>query len=1017
VDYQVFYDQAKVKILNPSYLNSANALNITFEKNAVVQVQPRKMVGARFDYRLNQDVNFGATLLHLTENQAPGINRVNIGDEPGNNTMYGFDVNMRRESRVLTKYLDALPFVSTKEPSSVAFSGEFAQFVPGKTKLGRGENGVSYIDDFENASTPYTLGGTNVATAWRLASTPLPLVGNATGRAYAYNRAKLAWYTVDQTYYTNGASKPPGITDATLKNHYTRGILRDEVFPNRDLGVTGHSYEYPLDLAYFPSERGPYNYNPQVSSNGQLLTDNTPQNHFGGISREITFDTDFDNANVEYMEFWLMDPFIGGQNGRIDDSSNPNGGTNNTSGGELYLNLGSISEDALRDNNQYEFENGLPDNSDNSPRTNDTEWGRVSRSQFLTDAFSTAPGGRTQQDIGLDGLNNDDEKTFFQGAYNQFDDPSADNFRHHLDPAYNSTNTQILGRYKQYNGKEGNSQENSQQSSTAYPDKEDLNRDNVITDTERYYEYRLQLRPGQLEVGQNYIIDKITNSNINGTGDAVSWYQFRIPIRQYSAVRGNNNRDFGFKSIRFVRMYMTGWSEPVVLRMLQLQFVGNQWRRFLSVIGEPGQTYVNTTTDADAFNISTVSLETNGPATTAGTGAIPYVLPPNIRRDQEYGSTTTSRQQNEQSLRLCVDGLRDGFSKAAYKNVSINMLRYKQLRLFLHAESEDPTLRNDQMRGFVRIGTDYTQNYYEYSLPLKVTPNGATEQGEIWPMANEIQISFQDFIDAKAERNRLGIAYSVPFVKTVRAQNGVDAQITILGNPDFSAVQGVLIGVQNPADDKTPRSMCLWADEFRVYDFDREGGFAATARFNTKLADIANITATGSYTSVGFGGLQSKLVERSTSDIMRGDLNATVAADKFLPTAIGLRIPVLVQAGVESAAPKYDPLDPDTELSQSLQKFENASDRANYRREVVSQTQSKSISVLNVHKERLNPDKKVRPYDIENLALSYALTEREHTDINTDRDYTKTYTGALAYIYQTTPKNYTPLAKLKLLDN
>ncbi|GGE98951.1 T9SS outer membrane translocon Sov/SprA [Hymenobacter cavernae] len=1025
VDYQVFYDQAKVKILNPSYLNSANALNITFEKNAVVQVQPRKLLGARFDYRLNQDVNFGATVLHLTENQAPGINRVNIGDEPGNNTMYGLDVNMRRESRALTKYLDALPFISTKEPSSVAFSGEFAQFVPGKTKLGRGENGVSYIDDFENASTPYTLGGTNVATAWRLAATPSPLVGSATGRATAYNRAKLAWYTIDQTYYTNGPSKPAGISDySATKNHYTRGILRTEVFPNRDVGATGNGYEYPLDLAYYPNERGQYNYNPQVSSDGKFLNDgvNNAVNHYGGISREITFDTDFDNANVEFLEFWLLDPFIKGPNGVIDDSepNNPYSGKNNTTGGDLYLNLGSVSEDALRDNSQYEFENGLPDGTEAAPSdvVRPTDWGRVTRQQFLTDAFSTAPGGRTAQDVGLDGYGNTDEQRFFQGAYSQFNDPSADDFRHHLDDSYGST--QILGRYKQYNGMEGNSRENSQQSSTAYPDKEDLNRDNVISDTERYYEYRVRLQPDQLQVGQNYIVDKVTAS-LNGTrGDSVNWYQFRIPIRQYSAVRGNNNQEFGFKSIRFLRMYLTQWQQPVVLRMLQMQFIANQWRRFQTVIGQPGQTYVNTTTDADAFNISTVSLEANGTAfVTPGTSsAIPYVLPRNIQRDREYGSTTTSRQQNEQSLRLCVDGLRDGFSKAAYKNTSINMLRYKQLRMFLHAESEDQNIKDGDVRGFVRIGTDYTQNYYEYSLPLKITrPTEPQTDQYIWPEENEIQISFKDFIDAKAERNQKGWPYTIPYVKTVTAQNNVVAQITILGNPDFSAVQGVMIGVQNPVDDKAPKSLCIWADEFRVYDFDREGGFAATARFNTKLADVANITATGSYTSVGFGGLQSKLVDRTTSSITRGDLNATVAADKFLPASLGLRVPVLVQAGIETAAPKYDPLDPDTELSQSLQKFENAAERNAYKKEVISQTRSRSISVLNVHKERVNPEKKVMPYDIENFALSYALTERTHTDINTDRDYTKTYTGALAYTYQTTPKSYSPLAKVKLLDN
>ncbi|WP_345110177.1 cell surface protein SprA [Hymenobacter algoricola] len=1015
-DYQVFYDQSKVKILNPSYLNSANELRIEFEKNALVQVQPRRLLGARFDYRLNQDVNFGATVLHLLENQAPGINRVNIGDEPGNNTIYGFDVNARRDSRALTKYLDLLPLISTKEPSSVAFSGEIAQLVPSRSKLGsRGENGVSYIDDFENARTPYSLGGLNSATLWRLAATPRTLPGGlVTDLSHSYNRAKLAWYTVDQSYYTGGSNKPGNISDGDLRNHYTRGVKRTEIFPNRDVGATGNGFEYTLDLAYFPNERGQYNYNPAVSSDGRFLNPATPSlnaDNYGGISREITFDTDFDNANVEYMEFWMMDPFLKGVNGQVNDSQNPP--TNNSTGGELYLNLGSISEDVLRDN-ANEFENGLPDGATITAQdVQATIWGQVTRQQFLTDAFSAAPGGRNQQDVGLDGLTDDAEKAFFaqaNPAYGSIDDPSADNFRHHLDGGYDQTDTKILGRYKQYNGMQGNSQEDSQQSSTAYPDKEDLNRDNVISDTERYYEYRVPITPTSLVVGQNYIVDRVTN---NIGGELVSWYQFRIPVRQPTAVRGAP-AEFGFKSIRFVRMYLTQFAEPVVLRMAQPQFVANQWRRFLSPITVSGRPCVGCGPDNTPFTISTVSIEENGVAAVAGKGSIPYVLPPNIQRDREYGSSTVNREQNEQSLRLCADNLLPGFGKAAYKNVNINMLRYKQLRLFLHAESEDRNVTSGDVRAFVRIGTDYTQNYYEYSLPLTITQPGASSQAEIWPTENEIQISFQDFIDAKSERNKAASPdYLVPFVKTL--PNG--ATIKIVGNPDFSAVQGVLIGVLNPGDDFQPKSLCLWADEFRVFDFDRETGWAATARFNTKLADLANITATGSFTSVGFGGLQDKLAQRSLDDVLRGDLNATVAADRLLPERLGVKVPVLLQTGHESRSPRYDPLDPDTRLTQSLEKFESTQEKAAYRKAVIDQTTSRSISLLNVRKERTNPDRKPRPYDVENLALSYSLTEREHTDIRTRSDYTRTYNAAVAYLYQTTPKNYTPLAKIKVLDS
>ncbi|WP_317195602.1 cell surface protein SprA [Hymenobacter sp. ISL-91] len=1024
-DYQVFYDQAKVKILNPAYLNSANELRVEFEKNALVQVQPRKLIGARFDYRVSSDMYFGATVLHLRENQAPGINRVNIGDEPGNNTIYGFDVNMRRESRALTRYLNALPFLSTKEISTVSFSGEFAQLLPSQSKLGDeksgGENGVSYLDDFENARTPYTLGGLNSAVAWRLGSTPLPLRRAPTGLATAYNRAKLAWYTIDQTYYTNGQSKPGNIGTGDLKNHYIRGVKRDEVFPNRNLGANGNSFETTFDLAYFPDQRGQYNYTPDFDRTRPTFfastTDADNATRQAAISREITFDTDFDNANVEYLEFWLMDPFLPGENGRVVDNDGHN--DNNDTGGDLFVNLGSVSEDVLANNNQYEFENGLPVENP-SPDATETVWGRVSRQPFLTDAFNPAAGARAQQDVGLDGITDDLEQALpeLRGAYAGVPDPAGDNFRHHLDPSYDQANAKVLARYKDFNGMEGNSPEGSRLSSTAYPDKEDLNRDNVISEIERYYEYRVRLRPGSLEVGQNYIVDKVTNNNDDTNGEPVSWYQFRIPIRQYDRAVGTpDGQEFGFKSIRFLRLALTGWEQPVVLRMVQPQFVANQWRRYLTKIAEPGG-ILNPDTDADEFSISTVSIEENGRVEQAGAGSIPYLLPPNIRRDQEFGSTTTSRLQNEQSLRLVVGGLRDGFAKAAYKNLTVNMLRYKRLKLFLHAETQDRNLRSGQARGFVRLGTDYTQNYYEYALPLELTPQptgaGASYTvDQVWPIANRIDLTLQDLIDAKSARNKAGVSYGTPYV----VQLGNGNTITVVGNPDLSSVQGAMIGILNPSDDGASQSLTLWANELRVSEFENESGWAATARFNTKLADVANITATGSYVTTGFGGLQDRPQQRSIDNILRGDVNATVAAEKFFPEKLGLRVPVLLQAGIESRSPKYDPLDPDTRLEQSLEKFEDAEERAAYRREVIDQTSQRSISLLNVRKERTNPEKKVQPWDVENLALSYSLTERKHTDIRTDRDYTRTYTGALAYVYQANPKNYTPLAKVKAFDS
>jgi cell surface protein SprA len=1004
-DYQVSYDLGRIKILNPSYISSASDLRVTYEKAELLNIQPRSLLGARFDYRLTNDINVGATVLHLSEQ--PYINRVSIGDEPSNNTIYGMDVNLFKESRLLTKITDALPFLETKAPSNITFSGEFAQLAPSATKSPANEDGTSYIDDFEGSETPYSLGGFNNAT-WRLASTPAPLIPG-TGLAYSYNRARLAWYTIDQIYYRDaGGLKPGNITAEELKNHYVRGIRRNEVFPGRDPEVA-NTFEYTFDLAYYPRDRGQHNYNPNLTPQGEIAGD--PRKNWGGISRDITFDTDFDNANIEYVEFWLMDPFINGKYGRKDERGNP---IPNSAGGDLVLNLGSISEDIL-DDNLYSFENGLPTSGDNLQNVKETIWGRITTQQFLTDAFSGIPGARQFQDVGLDGLDDAGERAFFRNSFLNLipggapqivvDDPTGDNFLHHLDPVYDQQNAGILARYKRYNGMQGNSPENSRFASYAYPDKEDLNRDNVINDVEQYYEYKINLEPGQLNIGENYIVDKV-EKEVNG--DKVSWYQFRIPIRQPTGNVGNIN---GFKSIRFMRMYLTDFADPVVLRFVQFQFVANQWRAYQQPITD-GSPCLNCTDDVRKFTISTVNIEENGQVVE---GSIPYVLPPGIDRLRDYASSN-NRRQNEQSLQLCVEDLKNSFSKAAYKNISLDMLIYKRLKLFLHAQSDNPNTRDDDVQAFIRIGTDYTQNYYEYVVPLKITPRGSQLQSEIWIPENQVDIALEEFVNAKTTRNSIaGYDRTVPFEVQINGKI-----IRIVGNPDFSEVQGIMIGIRNPNkpnDDNRAHSLCLWVDELRVTDFRNNTGWAANARLNTKLADFANITATGAYTAVGFGGLQQKIAQRARENTALFDVSANIVADKFLPEKLGLRVPVSVQYGTLSSEPQFDPLDKDVPLTQSLTRFETKEDRDEYKKEVTTRETRKSFSLLNVRKERTDPDDKIRPYDIENFSASYAYAERLFTNIETDRDYTKTYTAALAYTYTNTPKSYEFFSKSESLNS
>ena len=726
VDYVM--EGGQVVIINDGIKNSGKEIQIQYEKPDLFQSQTRSLLATRLDYQLNKDVIIGATIMRLRER--PIITRVSVGDEPVNNTIFGVDINLKKDSRFLTKMVDKLPFISTKEMSSVQFNAEYARIIPGVAPFVRG---ASYIDDFEAAETPYDM--TRVPQQrWKLGATPSSIIPLQPQNKLFINdnRAKMAWYSVDNVFYGGiggNAARPSNITDEDIKNHYSRQVLPQEIFKNKSVLPTLPNQPL-MDLAYYPNERGPYNYNPNLNPDGTLPF---PNKSFGAITRAVNYDVDFDNANIQFIEFWMMDPFIHSGGNKYNLVAGKPADQNQ--GGDLYFNLGNISEDVEK-NGRQDFENGLPATGDTTNRVVPTAFGFSPKQQFVINAFDNSAGARNNQDVGLDGLNNIQEATYdsIAGKFISklpaslspdaksriMQDPSADDFKNYLGADQDGANTKILERYKSYNGLEGNSPEagaNSFISSAAtnLPDNEDLNTDNTINDVEAYYEYKVSLRPKDMVVGKNYIVDKVDNL-ING--DNVSWYQFRIPIRDVANKVGNIN---GFKSVRFMRMFMTNFSQATVLRMAQFQFLANQWRPYVDSLSgslyEKGLNQYPEPYDAK-FTLGSVGIEKNG----SGNGSTtPYVLPPGAIRDRDI-TVSNSPQLNEQSLRLCVTGLKDKDARAVYKNVNLDLLNYKDIAMYLHAESETENLNQGDLNAFIRLGTDFQDNYYEIEVPLLILP-------------------------------------------------------------------------------------------------------------------------------------------------------------------------------------------------------------------------------------------------------------------------------------------------------
>lgn len=1025
VDYTVDYTLGRVKIINQGYMNSGTPINISLENNSQFNIQTKTLMGAHFDYTINKDFNIGATILNLHER--PLTQKVNYGDEPISNTIWGLNLDYQTELPLLTKLIDKLPLLSTKAPSRLSVSGEFAQLIPGHSSA-IGKTGVTYVDDFEGTKssidikTPYT---------WYLASTPqgqndlFPEMKYGISLKYGYNRAKLAWYTIDQIFYDK-SNHPGNISKTDMSNPYARPVEEKEVTDKEPPNgiVTNMAI---MNLAYYPTERGPYNYDvdgvPNVSEglNPDGSLKNTNGARWGGIMRKIE-QTDFEAANVEYIEFWMMDPFI-------QD-------TNHT-GGQLFFNLGDISEDLLRDGRKS-FENGLPV-SDQIIDVDTTIWGRVPKNQAMVNTFDNRDGTRQYQDVGYDGLRDVDENSFFDTTYiqkiatssnlgsgsqayqNAKRDPSSDDFSYYMGSDMDNNDVKILERYKNFNGPEGNSTTPGQMQTTM-PNVEDINGDNTLSESERYYQYHVDLRPDKMNVGENYIADIRDAQNVrfpDGSIHDVKWYQFKIPIREPEKVIGNLQ---DFQSIRFIRMFLKGFTEPIICRLATFDLVRSEWRKYNRNLLSSGEYIPGDEQSGTSFNISAVNIEEN-----ANRIPVPYVVPPGINREINQG-TTNLVQMNEQSLVLRVNNLIDGDARAVYKTTQFDLRQFKYLRMFVHGEKlkEYDQLKDGDLTVFVRLGSDFTENFYEYEIPLKLTPWYTSKNSPeiIWPSENEFAIDLDELVQVKQDRNTLmresgsPITLTSPYTK----QSG-NNRITVVGTPNVSDVRTIMIGIRNPKkrtvqdnDDMLAKSAEVWFNELRLTDFKEESGWAATARANVVLADLGNLIVSGAYSTPGFGNIEQKLNERQKEYISSFDISTNLELGKFFPEKYGIRIPMHVDYSRTASTPEYDPLNPDSKLKSDLETFKTKAERDSIKSLTQDLTTRKNINFINVRKDRVGANKKIHLYDIENLDLSYAYSEYFHRNVDIEYNLKKIHKGGIGYNYSINPLNVKPFSKIKFLS-
>ncbi len=980
VDFVVDYLQGRVQIIDPGLQASGTPISVSTENNAVFNQQRKTFMGVDVEHQFSENFILGATVLNVLER--PLTPKINFGSEPINNTMLGLNVDYATEVPYFTKLANKLPFVDTEVPSNLSVRADMAYLLPG-TPSGIDVTGAAttYIDDFEASQIPISLLS---ALDWYEASTPRNqsndrFNGSSSDLSYNYKRGKLAWYSIDQIFYGFGET-PASIDADQLSRAETRQINFNELFPNQQFDITQNTQIRTLDLAYFPEERGSYNYNPNATIAEDRAILPNPETNWGGIMRALNTNN-FDQANVEYIQFWIMDPYQNysiTQEEGLPQGVNPNDLSNQV--GDLYINLGNISEDITKDNRKM-FENGLPEDGVkiDGVNVNSTIWGDVPRNPSIIYAFSEEDAARSNQDLGFDGLTNDGERTLanVDPKFAALSDPAADDFQFFRGGALDGINASIIKRYKDFNNTQGNSPTLNQSteayptSSTTYPDVEDINRDQTMNTVESYFEYKISMNKNDLQKGRNFIVDEKTTTVTleNGNTQETKWYQFRVPIRNGTPVNGITD----FNSIRFVRMYLTNFKMPVVLRFGELDLVRGDWRRYLRTIDpaiDPDRELNQA--ELEGFEVGVVSIEQNNGS---------YIQPPGIERERLQGSTTV-QLQNEQSVTLKVTNLEPNKTRAIYKNISVDLRRFKNLKMFMHLEGDDG------FAGVIRLGTDLNENYYEIELPLTVS-SGGNSQLDIWPEENNLDAFLESFGKVKLERDAVGAAINELYTSTAQSAD-VPYTISVKGNPTLAQLRTIVLGLKNTSN--VSKTGEVWFNELRAAGFDNDAGWAAVLNADANFADVANVSLSGSMQTIGFGNVEDRVNQRTLDETKQYDVSTTVNLGKvFTPEKWGIQVPMTYSVGEKFIDPKFDPQYQDVLLEDAIEENPNSEFSRDY-------TKRTSISFVNVKKNR-NPNSTKKPkfYDVENLAVSYAHNKEFHRDYNIEKYINENVTASAAY--------------------
>jgi len=1043
-DYAVDYSIGSITILNEQYLQQGQEIKIEYENNQLTQIGQKSFTGLRAEYQFTDNITLGSTYFKLKEK--PLQDKIRIGDEPVNNSVFGFDANAQFKTPWLTRLVDGIPLLQTKEQSSMSFSGEFAQLRPGVAQTSAvsdaiennrlysdEENGLSFIDDFEGSDIGLSFMN---PSRWNLAAAPAAVPGYGPDDIYFQDdppqnpmtdvsnkaarsdlRSQFVWYSI-----------PQNIDQILGGSQYTpesQQVRVTDVFPNRDV-LTEENFINTLDVHYDPTERGPYNYN----ENLKTLLEDEPERTWGGMTTTLpSGQEDLTQNNIEFLEFWVQSVLPGGQSPTAQDLQDYEG--------KIYIDIGVVSEDVVP-NFKTNTEDGLVRRPDDLQEDN-----IAGDSRSYIPVPPPAPEGQfanetqRQADVGLDGapntegIDNKNEQNLFTDFLNAMrsqygsgsqefqeiqSDPSNDDYRYYGQSE--ADNLPLHERFHRMFGyHDGNSppNEGDKRAVTNKPDTEGLITPSIVEQNNSYFQYQIDWNPAdfsELEPGTEgtYIVDRV-----DGPNQQDRWYQVRLPLEDWiRKVGGIEN----FQNISYIRVWLSGYEQPFTLRFATFELVGSQWRTAEKVDQEQG------TTQGD-FNISSVNIEENSQRK-----PIPYRQPEGAIRATDRGRQRQTIK-NEQSIVMNVENLAGGelkMMKRVYPG-GLNMVNYSNVRMFVHGEGYE---NRDEAELVMRFGTDLTNNYYEYRQPISPTDEDYAfsnepvsdlseaerlmEAEQVWLYEeNSMNILLRAFNELKQLRDQQGGDTGTLFECTDCSdflQNAApNATIAIKGNPSLDRIGEIGMGIRNPFDPQNPSEGGIssldgqfWFNELRVSGFDNQSGWAAKAKGEINFADFASVNANFNRETDGFGSLDSGLGQRRLSDVLAYDLNSTVNIDKFIPERYGWNIPVSLSTRQSTSTPRYLPNEGDVRLSE----FKNAvrarqdigeDEKQNIInqkvRESQSVTESYSINISNVSKSR--SESTLAEYTLDKTTLNYVYntTKRRNPEYSLQDNWN--YSGSLRY--------------------